>query len=176
MSEKSEVLDAASNLALTRFYNRTGWEPVTYDLPFDETLAGADDGEEGAVGEYEMRQRMVGIKAFFRFLKARGLHPAAMLKQLAAAGRACHEEPFHAMTMGELGLLFGETKAAHSWRCKILSKEIELSGMHGSKLPGQKSKAASESYRVVSQGNQNRLGAKKKRERKTAASNMDSPA
>lgn len=157
--------DAQANDALTRFHDRTQWNPVYGRTPlheimeteealsFHDFLAREDDGisggdQEGA-GEYEINQRIVGIMAFFRFLKARGVHPAMMLKQLAAAGRACHIEPFNLMTMEEIGLMFGETKAAHSWRCKLLSKEIELAGMRGSKLPGQKRKKASESYRQV---------------------------
>ena len=125
-------------------------------ISFPEYVAAEDDGNDAEAGEYELMQRMIGIKAFFRFLKARGVHPASMLKQLAAAGRACHIEPFNGMTMSEIGMMFGETKAAHSWRCKILSREIELAGMHGTKLPGQKSKEASESYRKVRKGNKNR--------------------
>jgi hypothetical protein len=134
---------------MSRFFDRTGWQPVESTMPFHDMLEAEDDGEDGKPGEYELMQRMIGAKAFFRFLKARGIHPAAMLKQLVAAGRACHEEPFHTMTMGEAGQLLGEGKAAHSWRCKILSREIELSGQKGSKLPGQKGKEASESYRKV---------------------------
>lgn len=142
-------LDASANGSLKRFFDRTGWQPVESHMPFEDMLEAEDDGEDGKPGEYELRQRMMGVKAFFRFLKARGVHPAAMLKQLVAAGRACHEEPFHSMTMGEAGMLMGEGKAAHSWRCKIISREIELSGQKGTKLPGQKGKDASESYREV---------------------------
>jgi hypothetical protein len=156
-------LDGSANDALTRFFNRTNWEPVYSDLPFDEIIASEEDGEDGIPGEYELRQRIAGVRAFFRFMTARGVHPAAMLKQLAAAGRACHVAPFHQMTMGELGQLFSETKAAHSWRCKILSRTIELSGMRGGKLPGQKSKQATESYREIRKGNTNRKPKKDRR-------------
>lgn len=150
--------DAGANGALTRFYSRTGWEPVETRMPFDDLLAAESDGEDGEVGEYEMRQRMAGVRAFFKFLQSRGPHPASMLKMMAAAGRACQVAPFAAMTMEELGEMFGETKAAHSWRCKLLSREIKLAGMHGAKLPGQKSEEASESYRRVRQRNRNRAG------------------
>lgn len=155
-------LDASANEALTRFFDRDGgWAQVDARMPFQELLEAEDDGEDEKAGDYEFRQRMIGVKAFFRFLRTHGVHPAAMLKQMAAAGRACHEEPFSTMTMGEIGMLFGETKAAHSWRCKILSREIELSGQRGSKLPGQKTKEASETYRKIRKGNTNRKGGKK---------------
>lgn len=158
-------LDASANQALARFFDRTGggvWSQTDLRMPFQEMLEAEEDGADEKPGEYEFRQRMVGVKAFFAFLKSHGCHPANMLKQLAAAGRACHIEPFCDMTMGELGMLFGETKAAHSWRCKLLSKEIELSGMRGSKLPGQKTKEASEVYRKIRKGNINRKGGKKR--------------
>lgn len=149
-------LDAKANQALQRFFSRTGWEPTYTDMPFDELLAAEDDGTEEDIGEYELRQRMAGVKAFFGFLQAHGAHPSAMLKQLAAAGRACNVEPFASMTMGEVGLMFSETKAAHSWRCKILSKEISLKGMHGAKLPRQKSAESSASYAAVAKRTCNR--------------------
>lgn len=154
-------LDAAANGALSRFFARTGWEPVETRMPFDDLLAAEEDGEDGEVGEYELRQRMAGVRAFFKFLMSRGPHPAQMLKMAAAAGRACRVAPFAAMTMAEAGAMFGETPAAHSWRCKLLSREIDLAGMRGSKLPGQKSKEASESYRKARKGNCNRKGGAK---------------
>lgn len=149
-------LDAAANRGLTRFFNRTQWEPVYLEMPFDDLLRQEDDGHDGQVTDYEWNQRMVGVKAFFRFLVSRGVHPAGMLKQLAAAGRAMGISPFQDMTMGEIGLMYSETKAAYSWRCKVLSREIELSGMRGSKLAGQKSAEAVQTYRKIRKGNTNR--------------------
>jgi hypothetical protein len=150
-------LDESANAALTRFYNRTGWTmgwengkqvPVTPAVSFEEAIAGEDDGEDSeTVGEYEIRQRMTGARALMRFLLSHGPHPADMLKQLADAGRSMHIEPFNIMTMEEQAGLFGQGKAAVSFRNKVLSREIRLSGMRADKIPGQKSKAASESYR-----------------------------
>jgi hypothetical protein len=151
-------MDAASSEGLRAFHNRTNWEPVYSTMPFDAMLQAEDDGKEGDAGDYELHQRMIGVKAFFRFLGAAGPDLRQMLKQLAAAGRAMNVEPFSAMTMREVGLMYGETTAAHSWRCKVLSGMIELAGMRGSKLPGQKSKDASASYRAARMGNKNRLG------------------
>jgi len=157
-------LDANANEAMARYFDRVGgWGQVDLRMPFQEILLAEDDGEDDPPGEYELIQRMAAVRAFFRFLKAHGESPAAMLKQLAAAGRACSVEPFSKMTMEEIGHLFSETKAAHSWRCKVLSREIELSGMRGIQLPGQKKAAASEVYSKVRQGNTNRRGGKKRR-------------
>jgi hypothetical protein len=176
MSKKADwkEIDANGNETLTRFFNRTNWEPVHYDVPFDELIATASDGVDGEVGEYEIRQRMVGVKVFFRFLKSKGLHPAAMLKQLAAVGRAIHEEPFHAMTMHEVAMMFSETPAAHSWRCKQLSGEIKLAGMNGSRLPGQKTEGATASYKECRKGNTNRRGGKKAAKRDSGKARQSS--
>lgn len=154
-------LDAQANEALTRFYTGSGYEPVDSRLPFHAMLEREEDGTEEPVGEYEIRQRHIGVKAFFRFLTDRGVHPAAMLKQLAAVGRGIHAAPFHELTMHEVAMLFDETPAAHSYRCKLLSNQIKLSGQKGAKLPGQKSADATESYKVCRKGNNNRLGGKK---------------
>jgi hypothetical protein len=150
-------LEESANAALTRFYNRTGWEmgwengrqvPVQPAMTFHEALSAEDDGENSeTVGEYELRQRMVGARGLFRFLMAHGPLPSDMLKQLADAGRSMHIPPFNIMTMEEQAGLFGQGKAAVSFRNKVLSREIRLSGMKADKVPGQKSKAASESYR-----------------------------
>lgn len=150
------TLDEKASYALERFFDRTGWQPVVSRMPFQEMLELEADGTEEAVGEYEVHQRMVGARAFIRFLQSTGVHPSAMLKQLVAAGRALHVEPFSSMTMEESGLLMGETKASHSFRCKYLSKKIKMAGMNGCKLPGQKGEAASEAYRIVRKGNTNR--------------------
>ncbi len=166
MSKKAgwRELDANANEALTRYFDRVGgWGQVDLRMPFQDMLMAEDDGQDEPPGEYELIQRRAAVKAFFRFLKMHGESPAAMLKQLAAAGRACSVEPFSKMTMEEIGRLFSETKAAHSWRCKVLSHEIELSGQRGIQLPGQKKASASEVYSRIRQGNTNRAGGKKRR-------------
>lgn len=152
---------AKSNEALTRFFARTGWEPTYMDLPFDELLSAEEDGEDTPPGEYELKQRMIGVRVFWKFLKGRGVTPMDLFRQLAAIGRALHEAPFNAMTMHEIAMMEGQSPAAHSWRCNILSGEIELAGMKGSRLPGQKTKDAKDSYKKCRKGNQNRKGGNK---------------
>lgn len=165
-------LDAKANDALRRFFDRTGWSPVDHakpgddilDKPFLEWLADknlADDGTGEDVGDYEVRQRIMGVRTFFAFVASKGIHPATMLKWLVCIGRGIHAEPFDQLTMHEAGELMGETPAAHSFRCKVLSRQIELSGMKGSRLPGQKTKEATENYKKCRRGNKNRLGGKK---------------
>ena len=155
-------VDANSNQSLTRFFTRTGgWEPMDVRMPFTEMLEKEDDGEDEPAGDYEIRQRMLGVKVFFDFILSRGATPMDLFRQLAAVGRGLHRPPFNKMTMHEIAMMEGQSAAAHSWRCKVLSGEIELAGMKGSRLPGQKSKAATESYKECRKGNNNRKGGKK---------------
>lgn len=130
-------------------------------LSFTETIGGQFEEGDDEAGAYEIRERMIGVRLFMRFLKARAITPMDLFRQLAAVGRAIHEPPFCEMTMQEASMMEGQSPAAHSWRCKVMSGEIELAGMKGSKLPGQKSKAASDSYREQRKGNCNRVGGKK---------------
>lgn len=108
-----------------------------------------------------VKERMLGAMAMFDFLMARGVTPMDFYRQFTAAGRALYREPFSLMTSREIAMMEGQSHAAHVFRCQLMSGEIELAGMKGSKLAGQKSKEARESYRLAQQGNKNRLGGKK---------------
>lgn len=117
--------------------------------------------ENDAPGEYEIKQRMIGVTVFWDFLLALGCTPMDTYRQLAAIGRGLHRAPFHKMTMHEIAMMEGQSPAAHSWRAGLMSGRIKLAGMKGSRLPGQKSEAARASYKVCRKGNKNRRGGKK---------------
>lgn len=133
---------------------------------FGRGLLAEDDGFGGAPGEYEMRQRVLGVRGFLRFIKRRGATPEKIMRELFAAGRAVHDPYFSGLSMTETALMFSETKAAQSWRCKVLSGEIKLGGMNGTRLPGQKSPESSASYRASAMGNSNRASKKTKKKGK----------
>lgn len=159
-AEDLVVFEANMDAGL-RSAHRRGLEAVddAAPMPFDAMLRAEEDGIEGGeagVGDYEMRQRVVGVRAFLRFVKGRGVTLPRIMKQLFAAGRAMGDPFFARLTMTESGLIFSETKAGHSFRCKLLSGEIELAGMKGIKLPGQKSPESSAVYAAVQKGNSNR--------------------
>lgn len=151
------VHEADMDHALRKYYRRRRDEAACVDMPFDEILK-QEDGLEGEATDYEWSQRLIGVRGLLRFLTGKGMHPAGILKQLFAAGRGFGVEPFCSLTMGEAALMFSETTAAHSWRCKVLSGLIELKGMSGTRLPGQKNPEASQTYSAVQKGNKNRLG------------------
>lgn len=141
--------------ALRSHYRRTGAEAMDPgDMPFDrimtfeKALETEDDGIEGGegIGEYEMRQRIIGVRAFLRFIKRRGVTMPQIMREIFASGRAVQDSFFSSLTMTEAGLMFSETKAAHSWRVGVLSGAIQLEGMKGYRLPGQKTPEAKATY------------------------------
>jgi hypothetical protein len=160
------IFEANMDAAMRSHYRRTGAEAVDPGaLPFDrlmtfeQALEGEDDGIEGGadgVGDYEMRQRVIGVRAFLRFLKARGLTMPQIMKQLFASGRAVQDPFFSSLTMTESGLMFSETKAAHSWRVGVLSGQIQLEGMKGYRLPGQKNPESKATYAATAKRTCNR--------------------
>lgn len=161
--ERLSVHEADMRAAMESYYGRNHDQPAHVEMPFDEILESEDDGLEGAPSDYEMLQRQKGIEGMFRYLTVEGSHPLKIMKRLYAIGRGFRIAPFVDLTMEEAGLMFGETKAAHSWRFKFLSGKIEQCGMKGSKLAGQKSKFSRGNYSAAQQGNQNRKNGKRRK-------------
>lgn len=177
-SEEKVTLLFTANMsaAMRRHYRRTKADAIdTGAMPFErildknlQTLESAmlseDDGISGGEsgpGDYEMLQRLIGVRGFLRYIKREGTTLPRVLKNLFSAGRAVQDAFFSSLTMGEAGLMFSETKAAHSFRCKLISGELKLAGAKGIRLPGQKSPETTPTYSRAQQGNHNRLGGTK---------------
>ena len=173
--EKLLVFEANMDAALRSHYRRGGDAVDSAPVPGDQimdvdlgngrngnfiqALLAEDDGISGGEngpGNYEMCQRVATARAIYRFTQRRGATLPQIMREYFACGRAFQDPFCCSLTMTEAGLMFSETKAAHSWRCKVLSGEIKLAGMKGTRLPGQKSPESSESYRAVAMGNKNR--------------------
>lgn len=164
--DRLNIYDANMHEALRSYYARGGTdtvEPATIQTPFLELLGKEGDADEGEVGEWEWRQRILGVRAMFRWILAEGFHPLKIMKRLYAIGRALDLEPFNRLTMREQGLMFSETKAAVSWRMKQLSGLIKGLGMNGHRLAGQKTSRASDAARAAALGNHNRANGKARR-------------
>lgn len=142
--------------SLESYYARHAREQVTVDLPFDEILTSEGDGVDGEPGEYEMAQRRAAVRAVFRYVGKEGPNPLKAMKRFYTLARGMGIEPFCNLTMEEAGLMLGETKAAVSYRMKQLSGKVEVLGMKGSRLPGQKVKSSSPNYSKAQAGNSNR--------------------
>lgn len=168
------IHEANMEAALRSQYHRTRDTAIDLRMPFDrlisfeEALAQEDDGIENteAIGDYEMRQRVIGVRAFLRWLKTRaGVSSTSayrpgpvsnIMMQLFAAGRALQDPFFSSMSFTENGLLFSQTKAGASHRSKLLSKEMEKAGAKGIQQPGQKTPESSGVYAETAKRTRNR--------------------
>lgn len=129
-----------------------GREPVYTRTPIDEMIS-REDGEP--LDEYLMR--VEAMRDLMGYFFADGPHPAAVLKRVFAVAKAIFPELVLNMSCEEIGLLFGETKAAVSYRIKLLvNRPIAALFGHGVQLPWQKSSIACAKYREQALGNTNR--------------------
>lgn len=177
LHEKLVVFEANLEEALRSHYRRTKDSAIDLHMPFDrlmsfeDALRTEDDGitngeDENVVGDYEMRQRVIGVRAFLRWLKtrsgvARDAHykpgPVSnILLQLFAAGRAMQDPFFSSISFTESGLLFSQTKAAASHRAKLVSGLLKQAGAKGHQLPGQKTPESSAIYAARAKVTRNR--------------------
>ena len=157
MKSSGQIFAANMASALRHYFDRGGaCDAVCAEMPFDEMLAREDDGSGEDADEERMAQRRAAVKALFGFLTAEGPQPVKIMKRLFAVGRGLRLPFFSELTMGEAGMMLGETKAAHSWRVKVLSGMIKLRGMKGYRLSGQKSPETTGHYAAAQAGNRNR--------------------
>lgn len=134
-----------------------GREPVFTRTPLDELLA-LEGGEE--VEEHSIR-----LDAFRRLLDyyfADGPHPGVVIRRVFAIAKALRPSLVLNMSLEEIGLMLGETKAAGSWRIKqLVNRPVAARSGHGTQLPWQKSAKACANYAASSSGNSNRSQRKK---------------
>lgn len=193
--ERLVVAEANMTEALRSHYRRTKADavdagPLPHDLAFgggvipgakiasfEEFMCAEQDGEE-AWGEYEWKIAMLMLRRWLRWLKSKAgiksdekFRPGPvsnLLMQLFAAGRAAGDPFFSSLSFTESGLLFSQTKAAASFRGRMISGILEEAGMAGTRLPGQKSPLSIPKYAKAAKESQARLGsnrAKKSRPR-----------
>lgn len=163
---QSLIYDAAMcreiELAVAAFEQRSDYR-TREDIRLDDMLSKISDGLEFPPGEDEKIMRREAVVIVMEFLAA-GIRPAApieerarrAMRELWTLGRGFHQEPFASMTMDEAGKMLAETKSNHSHRAKKHSRLIERRGMNGSRLPRQKQKYASASYRTAAKRTCNR--------------------
>lgn len=142
--------------ALARAAARKGFSQasVTTHTPLDDLL---EAEEAAACGELE---RSAVLNRLLDYLAADGPHPGCVLRRYYAVVKALQREDLLCgMTLKELGMMFGETKAAQSWRIKkIFSGYLKGAGAKGFKARFQKSEAAVAAYARTQLGNTNRRG------------------
>lgn len=137
---------------LAQVYWKKGFrqEAVTTRTPLADLLA-----KEEAADVQEERRETLGV--LLRYFFADGPHPGAVVRRLFAVAKAVAPELIVDMTVEELGLMFGETKAAQSWRIKkIFSNYQRDRGVKGFKAAFQKSEHSTAAFSRAQRGNHNR--------------------
>jgi hypothetical protein len=139
---------------------RSGHEAIDTHTPLDALMR----EEEGMPAD----ERVVRAEAFRAILAdffADGPHPAKVMRRVFALTKAYAPELILNMTCQDLGNMFGETRAAVSWRINQLhNKRVKAAGANGTHVRFQKSETTRAKYRLAAKGNKNRAkGAKAKR-------------
>ena len=140
------------NETLAQVFHKKGFqqEAITTRTPLADLLA-----KEAGEDEQDERRETLGV--LLRYFFADGPHPGAVVRRVFAVGKAVAPELIVDMTVEELGLMFGETKAAQSWRIeKIFSNYQRERGVKGFKAGFQKSEHTSAAFSRAQRGNHNR--------------------
>ena len=141
----SEITEEKITEVLKRVWAReqaAGRDPVYTVTPLDELLA-RESGEE-------VEEHIIRVEAFRRLLEyffGDGPHPGLVVRRVFAITKALRPSLILNMSLEEIGLMLGETKAAGSWRIKqLVNRPISRSCGHTTQLPWQKSSSAVASY------------------------------
>lgn len=107
----------------------------------------------------EFTRRQEAIAALLRFIFFEGPAPRRTVRRVYVLAKVMAPLLILNMTLTDLGEIFGETRAAWSWRAKHKFNEYLASrGAKACKANYQKSDAACEKYSKAQLGNRNRIG------------------
>lgn len=163
MSDHEEKITETLRVAWSR-EQLAGRAPAYTRTPLDEMVA-REEGEP-------VEEHLIRLEAFRRLLAlffADGPHPGDVMRRVYAFTKALHPELILNMSCEEIGGMFGETKAAVSYRIKqLVNRPISAHSGRSAQLPWQKSSSACAKYAARAKGNQNRRNHKPKK--KTATS------
>lgn len=125
-------------------------ESFTSDTPLDDLIR----AEEGEQEEHD--EKLAKVLLYFY---ADGPHPGAVLRRVFAVTKAIRPDLLLNMSDAEIGMMFGETRAAQSWRRKkIFSNYQRDRGVKGYLSPSQKSESSRGVFSAAQRGNTNRRG------------------
>lgn len=135
-------------------YRRQGesFEAVDGRTPADAAMA----AEEG-VDEDEQFIRVETFRILLGEIFSEGPDPARTMRRLYTLVKAYAPELIFNMSDQEMGLLFGETRAAVSWRRnKLVTDRLAAAGNRGTHVRCQKSEEARARLAAAQRGNRNR--------------------
>lgn len=128
-------------------------EAVTTYTPLSALLQAEDgaDDEQAAAARSEVLGMMID------FTLQNGPHPAAVLKNFYALVHALRPQAMPNWTCQNYADLFGETKAAHSWRVKqLMERFVVARGGRPIRARFQKAASSTKNYSAAQKGNRNR--------------------
>lgn len=129
------------------------WEGLDAQSPLDALI----EKEEGPLGEEVMAAKMETMSLLLDYCFGDGPHPGAVLRRLFALAWGLRKDLVADMSQSEISEMFGETRAAMSFRVKRIFEGYQArAGMRGCCLPGQKPMGARASYAEAQKGNTNR--------------------
>ena len=141
---------------LARKAHQLGYEAgasVTTYTPLSALLACEDGSDEDA---RQARSEVLGM--LIDYAMQDGAHPAKVMKNFYAIVHALRPQALPGeWTCKDFGDLFGETKAAHSWRVKkLFDRRLKERGARPIKARFQKPASATPKYAAAQKGNSNR--------------------
>lgn len=143
-------------------YRDGRWDGVEHATPLSDLLA-----TERADG-IQTEEEKIRDEAFARlvdFLFADGPHPGCVVRRIFALAKAIRPQVLCTMSLEEIHLMLGETRAAGSWRIKkIFSGYLAAAGGRAVKARFQKLDTARAAMSRAQRGNHNRAdGARRKK-------------
>lgn len=166
---QTDAHEARIASVLARKAAQLGYEAgpsVTTYTPLSALLASEEDADED---ERQARSQVLGM--LIDFTMQDGAHPAKVMKNFFALVHALRPQALPGKwTCQDFADLFGETKAAHSWRVKqLFGPRLEARGARPIKARFQKAASSTPNYSKAQQGNRNRRhGLPRPEERKAA--------
>jgi len=156
----SELSEEVIQEVLSSAYSREqahGREPVYFRTPLDEILS-REAGETSDEAAIRLEARLEMLEWFF----GDGPHPGHVMRRVFAMAKSIKSGLILNMSLEEMGLMLGETKAAGSWRIKkLINRPLVAMGFSGVVMPWQKSASAVDEYASAARGNHNRRNGKK---------------
>lgn len=131
--------------ALKAVSDRNGLDCVDHTTPLDSLI---DKEEEETPKEYAIRQE--AMQRLLMYIFKDGFHPSNVMRRVYALAWQFNRDLIGNMNLTDMAQMFGETRAAASWRIETLF------GGFDSRAPGTKTNTHRRRAARSAEGNENR--------------------
>lgn len=135
---------------------------VSFRTPADEVMLKEEAENFISAGERNVAAATEFFWRFFDFVFAEGPHPGWVLRRLYALARIYRPDLIAHMNGTDLADMFGETRAAQSFRLRCIFDHLGISQISSV----SKKRSASAVYAASARGNKSRKNGKKKKQEK----------